>query len=152
MEWMRMVRVQKQNIERLNIYCYILCHRCLQHCQVSVLTLMPLVCPVWLLCCLLSSTTSASRHTTAFHPAAPHLSTSCCTTTSCCAPLLLWCAHLLAAQAVCHVPFHHATTSCPPVHLPLIASLPLIAAKLGSHGGKDYTKVMAISRGMEQRR
>jgi hypothetical protein len=25
------------------------------------------------------------------------------------------------------------------------------AAKLGSHGGKDYTKVMAISKGKEQR-
>jgi hypothetical protein len=28
----------------------------------------------------------------------------------------------------------------------------LVLAKLGSHGGKDFTKVMAISKGMEQRR
>jgi hypothetical protein len=26
------------------------------------------------------------------------------------------------------------------------------SAKLGSHGGKDFTKIMAISKGMEQRR
>ncbi len=26
MEWMRMVRAQKLSIERLNIYCYIICH------------------------------------------------------------------------------------------------------------------------------
>ncbi len=28
----------------------------------------------------------------------------------------------------------------------------VVNAKLGSHGGKDYTKVMSFSKGMEQRR
>ncbi len=41
---------------KININCYILCHRCLQLCRVSILALMPLVCPGWLSCCLLSST------------------------------------------------------------------------------------------------
>jgi hypothetical protein len=72
MEWMRMVRVQKLSIERFNIHCYILCYCCLQLCQVSILTLMPLVCPDGLLsCCLLSCAASASHHATASCLAAP---------------------------------------------------------------------------------
>ncbi len=46
----------------------------------SILALMPLVCPSWLLCCLLSSADSASCHATTSRLAAPssvHL-LSCC--------------------------------------------------------------------------
>jgi hypothetical protein len=35
---------------------------------------------------------------------------------------------------------------------PQLGSTLVESAKLGSHGGKDFTKVMAISKGMEQRR
>jgi hypothetical protein len=35
---------------------------------------------------------------------------------------------------------------------PWLGSALIKSAKLGSHGGKDFTKVMAISKGMEQRR
>ncbi len=35
---------------------------------------------------------------------------------------------------------------------PLLGSALVKSAKLGSHGGEDFTKVMAISKGMEQRR
>ena len=35
---------------------------------------------------------------------------------------------------------------------PWLGSVLVKSAKLGSHGGKDYTKVMAISKGREQRR
>ncbi len=34
----------------------------------------------------------------------------------------------------------------------LLRSALVKSAKLGCHGGKDFTEVMAISKGMEQRR
>ncbi len=37
-------------------------------------------------------------------------------------------------------------------HVVLVYVKENLIAKLGSHGGKDFTKVMAISKGMEQRR
>jgi hypothetical protein len=35
---------------------------------------------------------------------------------------------------------------------PWLGSALIKSAKLGSHNGKDFTKVMAMSKGMEQRR
>jgi hypothetical protein len=99
--------------------CYILCHHCLSLCQVSVLALMPLVCPGWLLCCLLSSAALLGRHL--------HLSTSCCTAASCRAPILLWCGCLLSSPAVCCVTSCHTAASRPPAPLPSFATTLFIA-------------------------
>ncbi len=94
-------------------------HRCLWLCWVSVLALMPLVCPSWLLCCLLSSAASHLVAPPCVHLSlSPHL--SLCSSS-------LWCARLLSTPAVCRVNSSYAAASHLPVPLLLIAPPPLIA-------------------------
>ncbi len=94
--------------------------------QISILILMPLVCPGWLSCCLLSS----QQHL--------HLSTSCCTAASRGAPLPLWCTRLLSTLAFCCVTSCHATTVRLCLHLslhhclskPSVRTVEMLAKKL----------------------
>jgi hypothetical protein len=90
---------------KITYICYILCHNCLQLCQVSILAHVPLVCPGWLLYCFLSSTTSASCHATTCRLAAPlpvHLS-SCRRLSSYPSSSLVWSRLVYPGWLLCHL-------------------------------------------------
>jgi hypothetical protein len=133
----------KQEDRKIEYLCYILCHCCLQLCQISILALMPLVCLGWLLCCLLSSTVSAS-----VTPPPPiwqrlHLSISCCAAASdsCSSSSLVRSPLVRPSCLLCYLLSHHrllsacapachcaATSHCAPLmpFVQLVVALPLI--------------------------